>query len=49
MDRGLIEIVILAFVAGFILFRLYATLGKRTGEERPPQPAPVQEIGRAHV
>lgn len=42
MDRGLIEIVILAFVAGFILFRLYATLGKRTGAERPPQPAPVQ-------
>ncbi len=42
MDRGLIEIVVLAFVAGFVLFRLYATLGKRTGAERPPQPAPVQ-------
>ncbi|GIK50705.1 MAG: hypothetical protein BroJett013_34020 [Alphaproteobacteria bacterium] len=44
MDQSLIEILILAFVAGFVLFRLYTTLGKRTGAERPsqPQPAPVQ-------
>ena len=42
MDQGLLEIVILAFVAGFVLFRLYTTLGKRTGAERPPQPAPAQ-------
>jgi len=44
VDQSLIEIAILAFVAAFILFRLYATLGKRTGAERPdeprPQPAP---------
>lgn len=42
MDQGLIEIVILAFVAGFVLFRLYTTLGKRTGSERPPEPQPAQ-------
>lgn len=42
MDQGLLEIVILAFIAGFVLFRLYATLGKRTGSERPAQPAPAQ-------
>lgn len=40
MDQSLIEILVLAFIAGFVLFRLYTTLGKRTGEERPqPQPA----------
>ncbi|MBY0562693.1 MAG: Tim44/TimA family putative adaptor protein [Hyphomonadaceae bacterium] len=44
MDQGLIEILILAFVAGFVLFRLYTTLGRRTGSERPasPTPAPAQ-------
>lgn len=38
----MIEILILAFVAGFVLFRLYTTLGKRTGAERPVEPQPVQ-------
>ncbi len=43
MDQGTLEILILAFIAGFVLFRLYTTLGKRTGAERPePRPAPVQ-------
>lgn len=42
MNRDLIEILIAAAIAGFILFRLYTTLGKRTGGERPPQPAPAQ-------
>lgn len=43
MDQDLVVILILAFVAGFVLFRLYATLGKRTGAERPePRPAPAQ-------
>lgn len=41
MDQSLLEILVLAFIAGFVLFRLYTTLGKRTGEERP-QPAPAQ-------
>lgn len=42
MDQGLIEILVLAFVAGFVLFRLYMTLGRRTGAERPAQPQPAQ-------
>ena len=33
LDQSLIQIVVLAFVAGFVLFRLYTTLGKRP--ERP--------------
>lgn len=42
MDDNLIEIAILAAVAGFVLFRLYATLGRRTGAEPPPRPQPAQ-------
>jgi predicted lipid-binding transport protein (Tim44 family) len=44
LDQSTIEIVVLAFIAGFVLFRLYATLGRRTGPERPavPRPAPAQ-------
>lgn len=44
MDQSTIEIVVLAFIAGFVLFRLYAVLGRRTGSERPavPRPAPAQ-------
>lgn len=42
LDQSMIEILILAFIAGFVLFRLYATLGRRTGSERPPQPQPAQ-------
>jgi predicted lipid-binding transport protein (Tim44 family) len=38
----MIEILVLAFVAGFVLFRLYTTLGKRTGAERPAEPQPAQ-------
>lgn len=51
MDQGLIEILVLAFIAGFVLFRLYTTLGRRTGEERPdPRPAPVAgELPRESV
>jgi predicted lipid-binding transport protein (Tim44 family) len=37
----MIEILVLAFIAGFVLFRLYTTLGKRTGEENQ-EPAPAQ-------
>jgi len=33
----LIGIVFIATVAGVILFRLYSVLGRRTGNERPPQ------------
>jgi predicted lipid-binding transport protein (Tim44 family) len=50
LDQGFVEIAVLAFIAGLILFRLYTTLGKRTGSERPaePRPAPAQgELPRA--
>lgn len=36
-NSQVLEIVILAVVAGVILFRLYTVLGRRTGHERPPQ------------
>src|SRR5437870_3892008 len=38
-NSQLLEIVILAVIAGVILFRLYTVLGRRTGHERPPQDA----------
>lgn len=46
MDRDTITIVVLAFVAGVVLYRLYATLGRRTGAERPidPRPQPAQGV-----
>jgi predicted lipid-binding transport protein (Tim44 family) len=43
VDQALIEYAVLAFIAGFVLFRLYTTLGKRVDSERPtPRPAPAQ-------
>jgi predicted lipid-binding transport protein (Tim44 family) len=36
-NAQMLEILILALVAGVILFRLYTVLGRRTGNERPPQ------------
>lgn len=38
----MIEMLVLAFIAGFVLFRLYVTLGRRTGAEREVRPAPAQ-------
>lgn len=35
-DSQLLTIVIIAAIAGVILFRLYSVLGRRTGNERPP-------------
>lgn len=35
-DSQLLTIVIIAAIAGVILFRLYTVLGRRTGQERPP-------------
>jgi predicted lipid-binding transport protein (Tim44 family) len=37
-NSQLIEILLLAMVAGVILFRLYTVLGRRTGHEPPPEP-----------
>ncbi len=42
MDTSIIEILVLAVVAGLVLARLYQVLGRRTGAERPSQPAPAQ-------
>jgi predicted lipid-binding transport protein (Tim44 family) len=36
-DSQLLGILLLAMVAGIILFRLYTVLGRRTGNEREPQ------------
>lgn len=36
-DSQYLDIILIAMVAGFILFRLYSVLGRRTGNERPPQ------------
>ena len=36
-NSQLLYILVLAMVAGVILFRLYTVLGRRTGNERPPQ------------
>jgi predicted lipid-binding transport protein (Tim44 family) len=40
-NAQMLEILILALVAGVILFRLYTVLGRRTGNERPPQDSRV--------
>jgi len=37
VNSQLLLILLLAMVAGIILFRLYSVLGRRTGNERPPQ------------
>ena len=39
-DSQLIGILIAAMVAGVVLFRLYTVLGRRTGHEPSPEPAP---------
>jgi predicted lipid-binding transport protein (Tim44 family) len=36
-DSQLLEIILIATVAGVILFRLYSVLGRRTGNERSPE------------
>jgi predicted lipid-binding transport protein (Tim44 family) len=36
-NTQLLDIFLIAMVAGVILFRLYTVLGRRTGHERPPQ------------
>lgn len=37
MGREIIEIIILATIAGFLVLRLRSVLGRRTGNERPPK------------
>lgn len=38
MSRELIEILVLAAIAAFVVSRLYSVLGRRTGSERPQVP-----------
>lgn len=38
MSAGLVELILLAMVAAFLVLRLRSVLGRRTGFERPPQP-----------
>lgn len=40
MNTQLIEFLVLAIAAGVVLAKLYSVLGRRTGSERPNQPAP---------
>src|SRR5262249_47271530 len=40
MNSQLLFLVVIAMVAGVILFRLYSVLGRRTGHERPPRQLP---------
>jgi predicted lipid-binding transport protein (Tim44 family) len=46
VNSQLLFILLLATVAGIILFRLYTVLGRRTGNERPP-PERFERIGGA--
>ena len=41
MPSQLLDIILLAMIAGFIAFRLYSVLGRRTGHERAPEEPPV--------
>ncbi|HEY4115913.1 MAG TPA: Tim44/TimA family putative adaptor protein [Rhizomicrobium sp.] len=45
-NSQLLSILLIAMVAGIILFRLYTVLGRRTGNERP-RPDPFQRAGAA--
>ncbi len=46
VSSQLLYILVLATVAGIILFRLYTVLGRRTGNERPP-PERFERVGGA--
>jgi predicted lipid-binding transport protein (Tim44 family) len=45
-NSQLLSILLIAMVAGIILFRLFTVLGRRTGNERP-RPNPFQRAGTA--
>ncbi len=44
----MVEIVVLAMVAGFLALRLYSVLGKRTGHEQPLAPVEDRGAPQAH-
>ena len=43
-DSQLFDIILVAAVAGVILFRLYTVLGRRTGHERQRAPNPGESV-----
>jgi predicted lipid-binding transport protein (Tim44 family) len=45
VNTQLIELLVLAIVAGVVLAKLYSVLGRRTGAERPQPPAPQPAQG----
>jgi predicted lipid-binding transport protein (Tim44 family) len=48
MPTQFFDIILLAMIAGFIAFRLYSVLGRRTGHERSPEEqVRVPDAGRA--
>ena len=46
-DSQTLGLLIAAMFAGVICFRLYTVLGRRTGNQPPPQAAPVAQAGSA--
>jgi predicted lipid-binding transport protein (Tim44 family) len=46
-DTQVLEILVIAMIAGVILFRLYTVLGRRTGHEPPPPQAGRSDAPRA--
>jgi len=46
LEGSFIDIIIFAAIAGFILFRLYNVLGRRTGHERTPPPPVAVETAK---
>lgn len=42
MPSQFVDIILLAMIAGFIAFRLYSVLGRRTGNERTPEEQQVR-------
>ena len=47
MSTQFFDIILLAMIAGFIAFRLYSVLGRRTGSERSPDEVRVPDSPRA--
>lgn len=43
----MLQILIFAALAAFVLFRLYMVLGRRVGHQAPPQPRPGQQTAQA--
>ncbi|MBI1237966.1 MAG: Tim44/TimA family putative adaptor protein [Alphaproteobacteria bacterium] len=49
MENLYLDIILLAMLAGFVLFRLWMTLGRRTGHERRPEEVPARRTGEENM